>query len=111
MNAPTRRRPRPDPEDSHFHQRVRERLWPVFGPIDAAALHTALRQNLRPECPHVEYVCRISRDGRRLWRILMPGDRHFYALAHHNDEGVWPMTVLLPGMRIAREGKSSLRLK
>lgn len=98
-------------EQSHFNMRVRERLWPVFGEISPESLFEALREYIATGHPYLSYVGRISRDGKRLWRVEVPPIGHFYAVVRHAETGVYPMTVLLPGMRVGREGKSMMTLK
>lgn len=57
----------------------------------------------------VEYVGRVSRDGKRLFRFRVPDGRYFYALvstAHGRC-----VTVLPPGYRVQREGKGVTELR
>ena len=96
---------------SHFNQRVRERLWPQFGMVDPEIVFTLIQEYIANEDPSISYVCRISRDGKRLWRIEMPPKGYFYSIVRHSTYGVYPMTVLTPGMNVGREGKTVLRLK
>lgn len=98
-------------EKSHFNQRVRERLWPTFGEIDPEQLFAALQEYINTGHHYLSYVCRISRDGKRLWRIEVPPIGHFYVVVRHADGRVFPMTVLLPGMRVGREGKEAITLR
>jgi hypothetical protein len=98
-------------EQSHFNERVRERLWPVFGHIDPEQLFTALQENVETGHQYLSYVCRISRDGKRLWRVDVPPSGHFYAVVRHYEGRVYPMTILLPGMKVGREGKSTITLR
>lgn len=98
-------------EQSHFNQRVRERLWPVFGQIDPEILFDAIKEYIETGHPYLSYVGRISRDGKRLWRIEVPPTGHFYTVVRHGESGLFPMTVLVPGMRVGREGKSVLILR
>ena len=98
-------------EQSHFSQRVRERLWPVFGQIDPIEFFEVVKASILHGDERLSYVCRISRDGKRLWRIEAPPKGHFYVVARQEDDRVFPITVLLPGMSVGREGKSTLKLR
>jgi hypothetical protein len=98
-------------EQSHFTKRVRERLHPVFGKLDPNTLWEFLKAHCHVDGhPFVSSFCRVSRDGKRVWKIEVPGIGHFYALVWETKKGRVPMTVFVSGMTIRREGKDSVRL-
>lgn len=97
-------------EQSHFNQRVRERLWPVFGQVDPMILYQEIIEYLANGHPRMTYIGRISRYGRRLWRLEMPPSGHCYVVVQHDENRTTPMTVLMPGMRYDRVGKAATTL-
>lgn len=98
-------------EQSHFNKRVRERLWPVFGPIDPMILFQEISEYIASGDPRMSYVGRISRYGRRLWRLDVPQKGHFYIVVQHDGDRTTPMTILMPGMRYERVGKAPTTLE
>lgn len=58
----------------------------------------------------VEFVARVARDGRRVFRFRHAGTgRFWYALI--DTRAMKCITVLQPGFRVPREGKKSVILK
>jgi hypothetical protein len=95
---------------NHFAARVVERLHPRFGTLDPTTLEAEVAAAITAQSPNVTFIRRVSRDGKRIWRYTMDDGRHFYVMALHEDSGVTPMTVLLPGMTVNSQGKNRLKL-
>jgi hypothetical protein len=97
---------------AHFEERVRDRLWPVFGPMDAAILYEQLIEAMPLGNQYLTFVSRVSRCGKRIWRVDIPPIGHLYVLIQHIAGGqARPITILMPGMTIGREGKDPIHLE
>lgn len=92
---------------AHFIARVRERVGPHVDPIEIADGIIWAIQSGRDDL--VEYVGRVSRDGKRLFRFRVPDGRYFYALVSTAHSRC--VTILPPGYRVQREGKGAIYLR
>lgn len=94
----------------HFRRRVRERIG---GHVDADALWKILIEQIvaaegSPPSPYLKFICRINRDGMRLWRFEIGGVKYF-ALFDHNMR--CPVTVFAAKGTVSRIGKPPLKLE
>jgi hypothetical protein len=91
----------------HFIERVRQRIGPQH---DAIAISRTIIEGIRLERPDMaEFVARVSRDGKRIFRFRVPDKGVFYALV--DTANMTCVTVLPPGFAVNRQGKSRLKLK
>ena len=86
---------------THWMQRVRERIGPHVCPFETwAAIRWAIdagRTDL------VEYVGRLNRDGRRVWKFRTPDGRYWFCIV---DTEKWrPITVYEDGWLLRQKGK------
>lgn len=100
--------PSSGPATMHFVRRVYERIGTHICPYTLAEGLVWAVQNERHDL--VEFVGRVDRKGCRVFRFVAPpAGRSFYALV---DTEHWNcITVLPPGFRVARQGKSTIKLK
>jgi hypothetical protein len=75
----------------HFARRVRERIGPQVRPKELwDYLIDAIQSN---DASKVQFMGRVSRKGRRLWRFEVEGDP-FYVIYDHSID--CPITILKP---------------
>lgn len=92
----------------HFIFRARERL--AYDHAQAQELGEGLFWAIdRQREDLVEFIGRVSRDGKRLFRFRAANGRHYYALL--DTESRTCVTVLPPGYTAGREGKSYIKLR
>lgn len=89
----------------HFARRMHERVKPKVKARDA--WHLINEAIAAGDDTHVRFRARLSRSGRRLWRVQM-GSTVFFAIYDH--EAGCPVTVLGPDMRVPREGRAAINL-
>jgi hypothetical protein len=90
----------------HFVMRVQERMGPQVNAHALARYLTACI--LSEDRDAVQFVSRISDDGRRLFRFQTRDKRTFYAMV--NTDTMTCITVLPPDFEVARQGKPRLKL-
>lgn len=84
----------------HFYRRCKERM---DRRVDAKAVWKELVENINnPDPEKLVFICRVSRDGLRLWKFLW-FDKWHLLLFHHGDGH--PVTILQPRGRIYPQGK------
>lgn len=90
----------------HFSRRVAERMGED---IDARMLWRSLIQIIETETEteHLQFMARINRDGRRLWRLYLRG-KPFFVIYDHSIG--CPITVIGPSGLVGRSGKSPIDL-
>lgn len=74
----------------HFQQRTHERIGPD---VDAYRLWRRLTAWIENDSDKVQFVARVNKSGRRLWRFTVDG-RPFFTIYDHDAK--CPITVLLP---------------
>ena len=89
----------------HFRQRVRERI----GDVDADAIGHGILWAIRNDRKDlVQFVGRVSRCGKRIFRFRVVDGRQFFALVD-TERGV-AITVLPPGFKTNRQSKAALMM-
>lgn len=93
----------------HFIQRAMERIG--CRESEAESIGVGLIWAIENERSDlVEFVARVARDGRRVFRFQYAATgRFWYALI--DTQAMKCITVLRPGFRVPREGKKSIILK
>ena len=92
---------------AHFIERVAERIGPeVDGVFLARGIVWAI-QNGRTDL--VEFVARLSLDGRRLFRLRVPHRGVFYAVV--NTDAMRCVTVMAPGLWVRRHDRASIKME
>ncbi|MBB95598.1 MAG: hypothetical protein CML68_13535 [Rhodobacteraceae bacterium] len=90
----------------HWKHRVTERI----GCVDPKTLWDAVQWAVANDRDDLaEFVCRVSKTGRRLFRIKVPPGRVFFVLI--NTDTMTPITVMPPGFRVNRQGKRAMVLR
>lgn len=89
----------------HFKFRVAERLGNIDPDVLAREVVYAIERGLEDR---VQFISRVSRCGRRLFRVILPGLSPFYVVL--NTKTMACLTVLLEGHVVKREGMSPLTL-
>lgn len=90
----------------HFRRRVGERIGNVDADTLADGIFWAI-DNGRADL--VEYVCRVTREGMRVFRFRVPDGRVFLALIDTEKRSA--VTVFPPGRAIIpRQGKKALEI-
>jgi hypothetical protein len=91
---------------NHFIERVAERIGPH---VDARALARWIVDAIRKDRTDlVEYVSRVSRDGKRVFRFRLRDEVFFVLVDTQNMQCV---TVFRPGFAVGREGRSKIILE
>lgn len=75
----------------HFTQRVAERIGDGVDP--KLLWDIVIREIERNSSPHLTFIRRLNRKGRRLWRISLKGKFYFIVFDHEIN---CPITVLPP---------------
>lgn len=88
----------------HFRERVAERIGPDVDADQLAELLFLAIDTGRDDL--VQFVTRISKDGRRLFKFRVLDGRVFFALLNTNERTA--ITVLRPDLPVSRVGKPSL---
>lgn len=101
------RHPKRNGRYHHFKRRVRESIG---AHVDADALWRILIEeiNARDQTAYLKFICRINREGLRLWRIEIEGRRYAVLFDHAMD---CPVTVFPQRGTVPRIGKPPLRLE
>lgn len=89
----------------HFAVRVRERISNDADPDELAENISRAIKTGRTD--YVEFVSRVSRTGKRLFRFRVKDGRYFYALV--SEDGT-PITLMPPGFTASRQGRPKLVL-
>lgn len=91
----------------HFEKRVHERIGPQ---VNAGYLWDALIDQInRPvPTPHVTFIVRMSRKGRRLWRFYLDGEARFVIFDHRLG---CPITILKAERGTRPQGKGQFNLE
>jgi len=90
---------------AHWRARVLERLGRG---VDADALAEAIAWEIDKEGCNVQYLGRVSRDGKRVYRFAFPKDLGGAALVKTDEVQIRFITLYESGWRISREGKKSV---
>lgn len=85
----------------HFVQRVRERVGPEVDAFDLAA--RVLGAIRAADTSVAEFVCRVSKDGRRVFKHTLPDGRQFFVLV--DTDLMRCITVLPPGFEVRPQGR------
>ena len=89
---------------NHFRRRVAERVGPDVDPVLLAERIVADIHN-----GVAEFIGRISRDGKRLFRVRVTGHGLFYAMV--NTRTMSCITIMPPGFRPPRQGGGFIELR
>lgn len=91
----------------HFVQRVRERVGPGVDAFDLAARVIDAVQ--RGDAAVARFVCRLSRDGRRVFQHTLPDGREFFVVV--DTEIMRCITVMPPGFEVRPQGRAAKVLR
>lgn len=83
----------------HFIQRVHERIGPH---VDPHAVWVSIIAGIECRSDDVQFVGRLGRCGRRLWRFTVDGEPFFVVFDHEKNI---PITVLPPHGEVKRHPK------
>jgi hypothetical protein len=87
----------------HFRQRCLERI----GAVDAEAIGNGILWAIKNERRDlVQFVGRVSRSGKRVFRFRVADGRQFFALVHTENDTV--LTVFPPGFSMPQQGKKRM---
>lgn len=94
----------------HFRRRVRERIG---SHVDADVLWETLiteigKSEVGHRTPYLKFICRVNREGLRLWRFEIEGARNFVLYDHAMK---CPVTIFPPKGKVPRIGKSPINLE
>jgi hypothetical protein len=90
----------------HFMQRVHERMGGHVNPMTLAG--RLLRAIEASDEAEVQFVARVSKDGRRIFRFE-EGGREFFALVNTHQKVC--ISVFLPGYEVGRQNQPRLTLR
>lgn len=90
----------------HFIRRAGERLG--YSRAEAVALAGRLIRGAASGAGGVEFVARVSKDGRRLFRFQAIDAEHYYALVDTESDRC--ITVMPSGFTVPRQNKGHLKL-
>jgi len=91
---------------AHWRARVRERMGRE---VAAAALAKTIAAAIHTSGPGVQYLGRVSRSGKRIYRFAFPGGLNGTAMVVMDERHIRFITVFDSGWRIPRQGKRSVR--